>query len=78
MKKKEALNSTIQIRVNLDVKAKAKYLSESRGYKNLSEYFKYLMMKDISESEFKNMYSSSKDDQLSFGEKIEKIKASKH
>lgn len=44
----------IQIRINSTVKAKAKYLAEVRGYKNLSDYICYLMMKDISESEFIN------------------------
>ena len=47
-------DSQIQIRINSIVKAKAKYLAEVRGYKNLSEYITYLMMKDISESEFIN------------------------
>lgn len=47
-------DSQIQIRINSKVKAKAKYLAEVRGYKNLSEYITYLMMKDISESEFIN------------------------
>lgn len=51
------LNSTVQIRINRDVKAKMKYLPAKRGYKNLSEYTKYLVMKDIAESEFKSLYS---------------------
>lgn len=47
-------DTQIQIRINSIVKAKAKYLAEVRGYKNLSEYIMYLMMQDISESEFIN------------------------
>ena len=45
-------NDRVQIRMNNEDKAKLKYLSEVRGYKNLSEYILYLAMKDISESEF--------------------------
>ncbi len=45
-------NDRVQIRINNEDKAKLKYLSEVRGYKNLSEYILYLAMKDISESEF--------------------------
>ena len=47
-------DTQIQIRINSTVKAKAKYLAEVRGYKSLGEYITYLMMKDISESEFIN------------------------
>lgn len=47
-------NDRVQIRMNNEDKAKLKYLSEVRGYKNLSEYILYLAMKDISESEFIN------------------------
>ena len=47
-------NDRLQIRMNNEDKAKLKYLSEVRGYKNLSEYILYLAMKDISESEFMN------------------------
>lgn len=47
-------NDRLQIRMNSEDKAKLKYLSEVRGYKNLSEYIVYLAMKDISESEFIN------------------------
>lgn len=47
-------DAQIQIRINSIVKAKAKYLAEVRGYKSLGEYITYLMMKDISESEFIN------------------------
>ena len=47
-------DTQIQIRINSIVKAKAKYLAEIRGYKSLSDYTCYLMMKDISESEFIN------------------------
>ena len=47
-------DTQIQIRINSTVKAKAKYLTEVRGYKSLSDYICYLMMKDISESEFIN------------------------
>lgn len=47
-------DTQIQIRINSIVKAKAKYLAEVRGYKSLSDYICYLMMKDISESEFIN------------------------
>ncbi|WP_066875016.1 hypothetical protein [Clostridium mediterraneense] len=56
MEKKEVLDSTLQIRINKEVKTKIKYLSEKRGFKNLSEYIKYLVMKDIAESEFKKLY----------------------
>ena len=56
MEKKKVLDSTLQIRINKEVKTKIKYLSEKRGFKNLSEYIKYLVMKDISESEFKKLY----------------------
>lgn len=44
-------DTQIQIRINATVKAKAKYLAEIRGYKGLSDYICYLMIKDISESE---------------------------
>ena len=47
-------DTQIQIRINSTVKAKAKYLAAVRGYKSLSDYICYLMMKDISESEFIN------------------------
>ena len=47
-------DTQIQMRINSTVKAKAKYLAEIRGYKSLSDYICYLMMKDISESEFIN------------------------
>ena len=47
-------DTQIQIRINKSDKAKLKYLAEIRGYKNLSEYILYLVMKDISESEFIN------------------------
>lgn len=47
-------DSTIQIRINKDAKARLKYLAEKRGYKNLSQYILYLALKDISESEFIN------------------------
>lgn len=47
-------NDRVQIRMNNEDKAKLKYLAEIRGYKNLSEYILYLVMKDISESEFIN------------------------
>lgn len=47
-------DTQIQIRINSTVKAKAKYLAEVRGYKSLSDYICYLMMQDISESEFIN------------------------
>lgn len=47
-------DTQMQIRINSTVKAKAKYLAEVRGYKSLSDYICYLMMKDISESEFIN------------------------
>ena len=47
-------DTQIQIRINKSDKAKLKYLAEKRGYKNLSEYILYLVMKDISESEFIN------------------------
>lgn len=47
-------DTQIMIRINSTVKAKAKYLSEIRGYRSLGEYVTYLMMKDISESEFIN------------------------
>lgn len=47
-------DNQIQIRINTEDKAKLKYLAQKRGYKNLSEYIMYLVMKDISESEFIN------------------------
>lgn len=47
-------DTQIQIRINKMDKAKLKYLSEKRGYKSLSDYILYLVMKDISESEFIN------------------------
>ena len=48
-------DTQIQIRINSKVKAKIKYLAELQGY-DLSQYFCYLVMKDISkrESEFIN------------------------
>lgn len=55
-------NDRIQIRMNNKDKAKLKYLSEIRGYKNLSEYILYLAMKDISESEFLNKRMETKND----------------
>lgn len=51
---REVKDTQLQIRINSKDKAKIKYLAEVRGYKNLSEYIKYLIMKDISESEFIN------------------------
>lgn len=53
-KEKKINDSTILMRINKEDKAKFKYLAESRGYRTLSEYLKYLIMKDISESEFIN------------------------
>ncbi|ELC8405612.1 hypothetical protein SV13_01835 [Clostridium perfringens] len=47
-------DNRLQIRINTEDKAKLKYLAETRGYRNLSEYILYLAMKDISESEFIN------------------------
>ena len=45
--KNEVLDSTLQIRINKETKAKLKYISEVRGYKNLSSY-----IKDTSEYEY--------------------------
>lgn len=47
-------DTQLQIRINSTIKAQAKYLAEIQGFKNLSEYITYLMMKDINESEFIN------------------------
>ena len=47
-------DDTLQIRINSVDKAKIKRLAKERGYKNLAEYIMYLVLKDISESEFIN------------------------
>ena len=50
--KNEVLDSTLQIRINKETKAKLKYVSEVRGYKNLSSYIKDLVNRDTSEHEY--------------------------
>ncbi len=47
-------DNTLQIRINSVDKAKIKVLAKERGYKNITEYIMYLVLKDISESEFIN------------------------
>ncbi|MEG1132467.1 MAG: hypothetical protein RSD77_09120 [Romboutsia sp.] len=47
-------DNTLQIRINSVDKAKIKVLAKDRGYKNITEYIMYLVLKDISESEFIN------------------------
>lgn len=47
-------DDTLQIRKNSIDKAKIKRLAKDRGYKNLAEYIMYLVLKDISASEFIN------------------------
>lgn len=47
-------DTRLQIRINKEHKEKLKEIANKRGYKNLSEYILYLVMKDISESEFIN------------------------
>lgn len=47
-------DTRLQIRISKNDKEKLKEIANKRGYKNLSKYILYLVMKDISESEFIN------------------------